>query len=149
MEFAAAEEDETMRSHYYQQSLPTVHWAHLSVMYKTSLIYSKLLFPCTPSISTQQMALHSLAWKCNLTFISSKNALVDSGCYQNSCYPGWETLRAQTPEHLSGLCFKGNKVAQICSKCLNSPFRSLYFSFHFACSGSEDEILAPRKPFGT
>lgn len=64
-----------------EQTLPTVHWAHLSVMYKTSLMYSKLVFPCTPSIRTNQKALRSLAWKCNLTFIPSENALVDSGCY--------------------------------------------------------------------
>lgn len=46
-------------------------------------------------------------------------------------------------------CFKGSKVAPTCSICQRSPFRGLYFSFHFACSGSGDEILAPRKPFGT
>lgn len=61
----------------------------------------KLFFPCTPSINTNKMALRSLAWKCNLTFTPSENALVDSGRHQHTCYPSNLGDRPWEPQNCS------------------------------------------------
>ena len=64
----------------------------------TLAIFVSCFFPRTPAINANKTALCSLAWECNLTFISSENASVDSGRHQRTCYPGnlgdrpWEPL---------------------------------------------------------
>lgn len=76
-----------MTCYYCQQLSPTEH--RMSSPYLCVFMsLPKCVFLCTAFINTNKMVLHSLAWKCNLTFIPSANALVDSRRHQHTCYPG-------------------------------------------------------------